>query len=227
MNPEEYYEEAYEFTKGADKRVQNRLNRKISKEMLVHCKEHIKINGKTILDIGCGAGECLVTFAIDGGIVTGLTPRNIEIETAKIWLKQQKLKGTLVKGVAEDLPFEDNSFDMIILAQCIEHVKDRDVVMDEMYRVLKPKGHLLITAPNNIQPYEHHFKTIWLPFTPKPLCKLYVKYILNKDPHILDNIHWITRYGIMNNLTKRGFKHIANFNGNHFYSSIYELYQKW
>ena len=227
MKPKEFYEQNYAPYKDTARRVYDRLFFKKSNEILLSFPSYIKIEDSKVLDVGCGAGECLVTFAWHGAEVTGITPRQVEVDTAKTWLKDSKMEGTVIKGTGEDLSFiMDNSFDIILLIQTIEHVQDINKVISEIYRVLKPNGFLRITGPNNLQPYEGHYKTLWLPFCPKWIAKKYVKWILNKDPLILDNINYMTRHGMMKRLNQHGFKHISNFNSNKFYSSIDELYQK-
>jgi SAM-dependent methyltransferase len=54
----------------------------------------------------------------------------------------------ILEAPAEALPFSDESFDVVICREVIEHVKDTDAVFVEMKRVLKRGGYLLITTPN-------------------------------------------------------------------------------
>ena len=53
----------------------------------------------------------------------------------------------------DTLDFEDESFDLIILAEVIEHLYDPDIVLSECYRILKTNGCLLITTPNLLSWY--------------------------------------------------------------------------
>ena len=62
-----------------------------------------------------------------------------------------KIKNRNVKkivGEAEDLPFGDNSFDIVIATFLIVHLKDLERFFDEVYRVLKPGGLFLVTNIN-------------------------------------------------------------------------------
>jgi len=54
----------------------------------------------------------------------------------------------IIEANAEDMPFQDNSFDVVICRDVIEHVLDDAKAFDEIYRVLNPRGYLLITTPN-------------------------------------------------------------------------------
>jgi ubiquinone/menaquinone biosynthesis C-methylase UbiE len=55
-----------------------------------------------------------------------------------------------VQGVAEALPFEDESFDLVSCQTLLIHVADPTVVINEMRRVVRPGGQLLLSEPNNI-----------------------------------------------------------------------------
>lgn len=56
-------------------------------------------------------------------------------------------EGVMVADLLE-LPFEDNSFDIVTCREVIEHVEDEQKALKEIKRVLKPHGYLLITTPN-------------------------------------------------------------------------------
>ena len=97
------------------------------------------IKGKTILELGCGAGEASVYFAKQGAIVTAT---DLSQGMLDVTLKLAKLHGTKVSAVktpAAPLPFADNSFDIIYAANVLHHV-DLEVTLLECRRVLKPGG---------------------------------------------------------------------------------------
>jgi len=106
------------------------------------------LNNKTLLDGGCGT-EWFTKSAIErGAIVT-----SIDISPKLVGITHRKNPG--VNGITcsiLELPFKDNSFDYVISSDVIEHTPDPYKGVDEMIRVLKPKGKLCITVPN---------KTFW------------------------------------------------------------------
>jgi SAM-dependent methyltransferase len=51
-------------------------------------------------------------------------------------------------ATAEQLPFADNTFDLVLCTQMIEYAPDPAAVMEEMHRVLRPKGRLFLSAPS-------------------------------------------------------------------------------
>ncbi|MEA3336348.1 MAG: class I SAM-dependent methyltransferase [Chloroflexota bacterium] len=95
---------------------------------------------KRILDVGCGAGNMAHHLA-HYGRVTGL-----DLNPKPLKVAQER--GLEVRqGSADDLPFDDNSFDLITLLDTVEHVPNEHGVFSECYRVLKPGGKLLVTVP--------------------------------------------------------------------------------
>lgn len=99
---------------------------------------------KKILDIGCNDGFFSEKLKNTGHIVTG-------IDISEQMLAQAKKRGIQVKKVdieSETLPFSDNSFDIVLLSDVIEHIFDTDRLLSECHRVLTPRGKLLISTPN-------------------------------------------------------------------------------
>jgi ubiquinone/menaquinone biosynthesis C-methylase UbiE len=99
--------------------------------------------GAKILEVGCGAGYFLKWLEKEYN-VAGIDISVDALEIAKRNLKQ----ASLYLGSAEDLPFENNSFSVVIAFDLIEHLKKPSKFFAEAYRVLLPRGFLLISTPN-------------------------------------------------------------------------------
>jgi SAM-dependent methyltransferase len=103
-----------------------------------------------ILENGCGVGLYLEHLIPFGGRVIGSEydlPRAIS----------SKSKVDLILGAAgECLPFPDNTFDLVLSNEVIEHVFDDQQVAREMIRVLKPGGRMVLFCPNRWYPFETH-----------------------------------------------------------------------
>ncbi|MDD5043484.1 MAG: class I SAM-dependent methyltransferase [Patescibacteria group bacterium] len=106
------------------------------------------IKDKKILDVGAGTGRLALKLARAGAEVTAL---DISPEMLKILRRKNKQIKT-VGGDAEQLPFPDETFDIITAAFLIVHLKNPERFFDEAYRVLKNDGRLVITNINQKEP---------------------------------------------------------------------------
>lgn len=97
-----------------------------------------------VLDVGCGNGKISALMKnMTSAEVFGIDISTEHCECAKdqgIMVKQYDLE----KGI----PYEDNLFDLIFAGEIIEHLKDPDYFVQEMRRVLKANGAVVITTPN-------------------------------------------------------------------------------
>jgi ubiquinone/menaquinone biosynthesis C-methylase UbiE len=108
------------------------------------------IGGKNILDVGAGTGRLATAMAKAGALVCAL---DASANMLKV-LKQKNPRLQTVIGDAEALPFADNTFDWVVAAFLIVHLKDPSKFFDEAYRVLKDGGRLLVTNINQKEPPE-------------------------------------------------------------------------
>ena len=101
-------------------------------------------NGKKLLEVGCGLGTDLLQFAKGGASVTGvdLTPRSIELVEKRF--SQVGLAVDAQVADAENLPFEDKTFDIVYSFGVLHHTPNTQKAIDEIYRVLKPGGQIVI-----------------------------------------------------------------------------------
>jgi 2-polyprenyl-3-methyl-5-hydroxy-6-metoxy-1,4-benzoquinol methylase len=104
-----------------------------------------ELGGKTLLDAGCGTGWFSKRAVERGAVVTSMDlGENLLGEVAK------KCESHRVIGSILEMPFPDNHFDYVISSEVIEHVPAPHRAIDELYRVLKPGGTLVITTPNRV-----------------------------------------------------------------------------
>jgi len=104
--------------------------------------------GKRVLDIGSGAGmDSLIAALMVGpeGSVTGIDMTPEMIDKARRGVAELGLNNvTFVEGEAETLPFDDESFDVVLSNSVIDLIPDKDAVFGEIYRVLVPGGRIQI-----------------------------------------------------------------------------------
>jgi len=108
------------------------------------------LHGKKILDAGAGTGRLAAELARLSADVTAL---DVSEEMLKV-LKKKNNKIATVVGDVESLPFEANSFDWVVSAFVIVHLKNPTKFFDEVYRVLKDGGKFLVTNINQKEPPE-------------------------------------------------------------------------
>jgi len=99
-------------------------------------------NYTRILDIGCGHGDFLAP-------VYARTPHTYGIDPDATALEQNKIIRHKVVGTVESLPFEENFFDLIVLAWVLEHLEHPTKAFQEIYRTLKPGGNVIFLTPNS------------------------------------------------------------------------------
>ncbi len=112
--------------------------------------------GKRVLDMGCGAGGKSLYYASLGAEkVTGvdIIPAYAEESAALARKLGYSDKFEFVLGDATKLPFDDASFDTIIMNDFMEHVSDPEGALKEALRLLKPGGRIYTNFP----PYDHPF----------------------------------------------------------------------
>ncbi len=102
------------------------------------------LNGD-LLEVGCGFGDfghwCALEHACH---VTGIDPSGEAIEYAKKMYPEQQWD----IGSAEKLPYPDNTFDVVLSLEVIEHVIDPLLFLTEAFRALRAGGVLIVQTPN-------------------------------------------------------------------------------
>ncbi|MBZ9818812.1 methyltransferase domain-containing protein [Mesorhizobium sp. CA4] len=106
--------------------------------------EGLSLKGKTILDIGCGAGGITLHLVATHGAAqaTGSDVEKPVIETARRGAIRHGLEDRVgfVQAPPGSLPFTDASFDVVFSKDALLHVPDKDALFAEIFRVLKPGG---------------------------------------------------------------------------------------
>jgi SAM-dependent methyltransferase len=136
--------------------------------------------GKSVLEIGCGPNG--IIFQIDNAKSrVGLEPLDLDDLTHEQWKKS-----IIRNGVGEKIPFESNSFDVILSFNALDHSFSPSKVIEEAHRVLRKDGDLLIWL--HVLREKYHF----------------LESLLNR----LDSSHpyHLTQNRILEMLNERGFQ---------------------
>lgn len=112
---------------------------------------------QSLLDIGCGAGATLMPFLNKGIDLTGIDPSVRMLETAR---KNLGHRVALHKGYAEDLPFDDNSFNYAVIFLTLEFCEDPVRAVEEACRVTRDR--IFIGIINKFSLYAAQRRIVWM-----------------------------------------------------------------
>lgn len=130
---------------------------------LDHCSAEEMFGGKTVVDIGCGAGGKSLYYASRGAKeVIGVEILEKYREEAESLAKELSLsdKFRFICADAAALPFDDGSIDTIIMNDAMEHVARPEEVLTECLRVLAPGGKLFVNFPPINHPFGAHLSDL-------------------------------------------------------------------
>jgi ubiquinone/menaquinone biosynthesis C-methylase UbiE len=96
--------------------------------------------GTNLLDMGCGAGGAALMAAARGATVTGFDASENLLEVARERLPQ----GDFTQGDIEELPYPDNTFDVVFAANSVQYAENQEQAVREALRVLKSDGKFVI-----------------------------------------------------------------------------------
>ncbi|MEO1465257.1 MAG: class I SAM-dependent methyltransferase [Cyanobacteria bacterium J06633_1] len=110
----------------------------------------VATSDQSILDAGCGDGYLLysVHLRCPNSRLFGIDDNDLGVHLAAEKCLDNHCEATFKQASIYQLPFADESFDVVLNADVIEHLDRPAAALQEMARVLKPKGRLLLSTPN-------------------------------------------------------------------------------
>jgi ubiquinone/menaquinone biosynthesis C-methylase UbiE len=148
----------------------------------------VDIDGKTVVDLGCGDGQWSIEIS------NHHNPKLIGIDYNDLRLERYKqhIPGAEAKfGSCLEIPLDDNTADVVMFHQVLEHIPQPVDALKEVYRVLKPGGWLMLSVPNEGTWLKQQVQYRWL------------------EPHALkstDHVNFFTASSLRNILRNNGFK---------------------
>jgi SAM-dependent methyltransferase len=117
-------------------------------------------SGASVADLGCGSGVFTDLLRREGYASVG-----IDISGRLVALGRSRYPGLrLIEGDAENLPFESNSLDGVLLSGLLHHFPDPSRLIGEVRRVLKPGGRFVGFDPNRMNPFMWLYRDRASPF---------------------------------------------------------------
>ncbi len=185
--------------------------------------------GKDVLDMGCGAaGKSLYYVKCGAKHVTGAEIVSHYEQEANALAEKLGYadRFTFVCASAYQLPFEDNSFDTIIMNDFMEHVDRPDQALTESLRLIRPGGRIYINFPPYYHPFGFHMSdAINMPwvhvfFSDRALIEAYKELVADlpdRDTRLAfrftEDESGVTRYTYINKMTLKRFKKILKARG--------------
>ncbi len=176
---EEYDQFANEYASGTEDLEQTTRN-------CFYCRLP-QLNGKLILDVGCGSGHDAAYYASRGAEVYG-----VDVSEKEIAMAQQRACGVFEVASMESLPYPSEMFDVVTSLYAIQHAKDVPQSILEMIRVAKPGGVIAILA-------KHPFRNLLESYVNDGVLDYYAKrevtsYIFNKSIKLIERGHTMMDY---------------------------------
>jgi ubiquinone/menaquinone biosynthesis C-methylase UbiE len=198
----EYYSKTLKLSDWESRFNTYRINEeeKLGKKVVTFFEQQqISLNNKKILIVGGGSGAefFYINQTYSESLVYTVDPcmKAVEIMNFKADLLGIPLDNIKV-AYSEKLPFESNFFDIVICYTVLEHVKDVEKSLLEMYRVAKIKGKIMIETPNYLFPEEQHYKVmIFPPKISKRLARLNLK-VIGKYTDFFESLNFFSAHDI-------------------------------
>lgn len=113
-----------------------------------YCIVNSYIENKVILDIACGEGYGSNIMAATANFVHGVDIDASTVQSAISKYRRPNLNYSV--GNATSIPFDDNTFDVVVSFETIEHHDQHEEMISEIKRVLKPGGVVIISTPDKL-----------------------------------------------------------------------------
>ena len=199
---------------------------------------------RSILDLGSGRGGLLLLGKELGYNIVGLEYNPQYIEETLRRAKEKGLQVQVQQGKGEALPYPDASFDFVNMAEVLEHVQEPDLVMQEVYRVVKPNGGVYVSVPSRYGAFDPHFKIYGVNWVPRAWSDAYIslfgkhkEYHTDAGEQRLSHMHYFTLPAIHTLLSKIGFtiidaredrlRHLAPKGTQFLAIVLYKLIRSW
>ena len=169
-----------------------------------------------VLDVGAAQGVTLTAMAKRGFQAVGVEPWAPAIEVSHQLAHACEVQLDIRPGVAESLPFEDESVDFVNAYSVLEHVDDPDLALREAFRVLRRPGAFLFSTVSALSPFQAEIASFPLfPWYPPPLQRRIMNWATEKRPALVGNttrpaIHWFKHREVRRSLHEAGFAEVVD-----------------
>jgi len=187
--------------------------------MRVVSKLHSEAGGSAlcdVADIGCGAGTNSMIWARNGHTVHAL-----DVDAALVGLGKQRAESEGLHidfrvGTAARLPWDDESMDICLAPELLEHVQDWQSCVHEFCRILKPGGVLYLSTTNKLCPAQQEYYLPLYSWYPEAAKRYFEKLARTKLPIVANYathpaMHWFSFYQLRDYIADKGFRSLDRF----------------
>lgn len=171
------------------------------------------IRGARVLDVGCGDAGVPIAFAEAGARAAGIEPHAASVRRGHVRAEEHEVTVDLRHGVAEELPYADGSFDLVILDNVLEHVRDPRRTLTEIRRVLRPQGFCYLVTPKPLALHslwnDPHYDLAGLVLLPRRLQIWYFEKVRGGGEGTYDVGTIPTRWRLRRLLRRAGFETVV------------------
>lgn len=169
-----------------------------------------------VADIGCGAGTQSFLWAELGHRVCGLDVNEPLLELAR---KRAEGLGYAIDfrvGLATDPPFQDESMDVYLAIELLEHVADWESCLNAAARTLRPGGLLFLSTTNKLCPIQEEFNLPFYSWYPARWKHYFERLASTTRPELANYakypaVNWFSFYELREALTAKGFHCLDRF----------------
>lgn len=170
----------------------------------------------SVADIGCNTGELGLMWAKKAYNVYGLDVNQALLDVAKERAKEAGVEIKYCLGSATKLPWPDETMDVCVAPELLEHVADWESCLQEFTRVLRPKGLLYISTSSKLCPKQEEFDLPLYSWYPSILKRYYENLARTTRPEIAGYakypaVNWFSFYQLRKELAKMGMESYDRF----------------
>ncbi len=170
--------------------------------------------GDSVLDVGAATGGVVAAMNQLGYECSGVEPWDQARVTAGMLAEHLGVSINIAAGTAEDLPFADEQFDVVVANSVMEHVNDIDLAFSEAFRVLRPGGVFWFYTASSMCPRQSEIRGFPLfGWYPDPIKLRLMNWAKVHRPRLVDYtklpaIHWFTPRKARRLLRVAGFSQV-------------------
>ena len=169
-----------------------------------------------VVDIGCGAGTQSIMWAKGGHRLHGVDINRKLVELAQRRSREAHLDIDFQVGSATELPWAENTMDVCLVPELLEHVVEWGGCLDEFARVLKPHGVLFLSTNNVLCPVQQEFDLPLYSWYPAFMKRHYERLAVTTRPELVNHaeypaVNWFSFYSLRKALAERGFRSMDRF----------------